>query len=173
VGPGEYRVFAARGNLAGRLEGHVSLSLAERKTVVVRVGNRPQISGRVSDSEGQPVVGSEVGLRLVDPQASSGLTKSTDASGGFLLEGFMPGSYGLAARSREHAPAGRILQVGEEDLRVDLVLESGAQLEGKAISSTGEAVEGAAVQAQVVAANTLGGEVVDFATTTKEGTFRL
>src|SRR6266851_1559339 len=171
--PGEYRVFAARGNLAGRLEGQVSLGLAERKTVVVRVGNRPQISGRVSDSEGQPVVGAEVGLRLVEPQASSGLTASTDASGGFLFEGVLPGSYGLVARSREHAPARRILQVGEEDLRVDLVLESGAQLEGKAISSTGEAVEGAAVQAQVVAANRLGGEVVDFTTSSNEGAFLL
>lgn len=171
--PGEYRVFAARGNLAGRLEGQVSLGLAERKTVVVRVGNRPQISGRVSDSEGQPVVGAEVGLRLVEPQASSGLTASTDASGGFLFEAVLPGSYGLVARSREHAPARRILQVAEEDLRVDLVLESGAQLEGKAISSTGEAVEGAAVQAQVVAANRLGGEVVDFTTSSNEGAFRL
>ncbi len=171
--PGEYRIFAARGNLAGRLEGQVSLGLGERKTVVVRVGNRPQISGRVSDSEGQPVVGAEVGLRLVEPQASSGLTASTDASGGFLFEGVLPGSYGLVARSREHAPARRILQVGEEDLRVDLVLESGAQLEGKAISSTGEAVEGAAVQAQVVAANRLGGEVVDFTTSSNEGAFRL
>ncbi len=171
--PGEYRIFAARGNLAGRLEGQVSLGLGERKTVVVRVGNRPQISGRVSDSEGQPVVGAEVGLRLVEPQASSGLTASTDASGGFLFEAVLPGSYGLVARSREHAPARRILQVAEEDLRVDLVLESGAQLEGKAISSTGEAVEGAAVQAQVVAANRLGGEVVDFTTSSNEGAFRL
>src|SRR5262249_28251420 len=69
--PGEYRVFAARGNLAGRLEGHVSLGLGERRTVVVRVGKRPQISGRVSDSEGQPMVDAEVRLRLVDHQAAS------------------------------------------------------------------------------------------------------
>jgi hypothetical protein len=151
----------------------VGVGLGERKTVVVRVGKRPQISGRVSDSEGQPVVGAEVGLRIVGPQASSGLTASTDTNGGFLFEGVFPGSYGLIARSREHAPARRILQVGEEDLRVDLVLESGAQLEGKVISSTGEAVEGAAVQAQLVAANRVGGEVIDFATTSKEGAFRL
>ncbi|HEX5759760.1 MAG TPA: carboxypeptidase-like regulatory domain-containing protein [Thermoanaerobaculia bacterium] len=147
----------------GRLLARTPPSGASAPPLRMVLGSGQTASGRVIDSEGNPIAGVEVSLARVErPHGRrSGLAFSigrhggpratTDAAGRFRFRHLEAGEYDLSAARQGFAAAGRQgvevpVQAAEADLG-ELVLEPGVVLAGRVTGAKGVPVAGAHVAA--------------------------
>lgn len=151
----------AQGFLPGEVEG-VSAPTATAASLVLDRAAR--LSGRVVDAEGQPIVGASLDLSTDRPGEERGLVRSTGRSdtsttseedGRFAFEGVRPGR----ARLRASAPGFQEALLEELEVpagkpveNVKVVMERGAVIEGRVLTSAGEPVGDARVIADSAAA---------------------
>jgi len=170
VAPGRVAVCAQAPGYAEARSREVELGQGEhRDGLVLRLGTGGAIAGRVQTASGQPVEGAQVqALRLSDAAPAGGDT--TDATGGFRVDGLEGGEYSVAAS----APPGRALaaavRVGDrEEAEVVLVL-GGDVIRGRVVDSSARPVPGALVSAAPMDG---GGQAARAAATDASGAFRV
>lgn len=151
----------AQGFLPGDVEG-VSAPTATPASLVLDRAAR--LGGRVVDAEGKPIVGASLELSTERPGEERGLVRSTGRSdtsttseedGRFAFEGVRPGR----ARLRASAPGFQDALLEELEVpagkpveNVKVVMERGAVIEGRVLTSAGEPVGDARVIADSAAA---------------------
>ncbi len=117
-----------------------------------------KVSGRVVDLEGKPIVGATIGLQRTRSEGFGGRSmqfqmrndESSDAEGKFLFDAVDPGTIALEASApgmqKKSMPSVEVPS-GKDITDVAFVLEAGATLEGRVLSSDGQPVAGAEVGA--------------------------
>jgi protocatechuate 3,4-dioxygenase beta subunit len=116
------------------------------------------IEGKVTDAAGRPVPGARVDARAAaaaagaDPTSpevrASARTAFSGHDGSYRIRGAPAGASEVRAQALGHAPA--VIPVSPVEgnvLKVDIVLDSGAAIEGRVVDSGGAPVPGAEVEA--------------------------
>lgn len=149
VDPGDYQLRAQKGALVGQLPRAVTVTLAVYVgDLTIACDPAASISGRVRSSGGAPIAGARLRLHQDFTRLDRVRTRSAP-DGSYRIEGVLPGKYLLEASASGHAPARKDnLVVAERDLSgVDLTLGEPAEVSGKVVTSDGQPVEGATVEA--------------------------
>jgi hypothetical protein len=110
-------------------------------------GNAGRILGVVADQQGAAVAGASV--TITDTQRGVSRTLNTDDAGEFNAPNLLPGSYSVRAEAQGFRPTertGLTLEVNQ-DLRVDIQLQIGAETEKVEVSADAPVIEttGAAI----------------------------
>jgi protocatechuate 3,4-dioxygenase beta subunit len=178
--PGRYRVLLQTGPLpvSGGASAEITVPDREHVRQDIHLGS-DGVTGRVTDTEGRPVVGAVVSATAEGAPASAHaafLVAETDAEGRYAIQGLHEGTYRLTAS----APGFRIgstdpvgLAEGSGVVVVDIRLESGSLLRGRLIDDFGGGIPGAAILVAPSGSQDTWGTGAATALTDVNGTFRL
>ncbi|HWM93453.1 MAG TPA: carboxypeptidase-like regulatory domain-containing protein [Thermoanaerobaculia bacterium] len=146
----------ARGFLPGEVEGVPAPTPPNTKTVAVVLDPAARVAGRAVDGEGLPVAGAELSLSTERTGEERGLIRQagrsegaavSDEDGRFTFEGVRPGRAEIRASAAGLQPAVlKDLEVSAKGLdNVKVVMERGAVVEGRVLTSAGDPVGDARV----------------------------
>ncbi len=159
ISPGRIEVAVApgRGWIASELLAITVTAGEERRDVVLRVTTGAELTGRVTDRAGRPVVGAAVRVtgsrRSVSGFGAMGWSDETrahgetDGDGSYALAGLDPAveETVISVHHPDFATLEQPLELRPGSNRLDLVLQEGASLSGVVMTGTGEPVEGARI----------------------------
>ncbi|HEX6085943.1 MAG TPA: carboxypeptidase regulatory-like domain-containing protein [Thermoanaerobaculia bacterium] len=157
------------------------LELPQRDPVTIILEPGSRVSGRVSNEQGEAVVGAVVSVRPSDsalPPGLSGQTITSDAAGAFTLGELPPGKFALAASARGYMAAeARVIDVrkGEQLDDVTLTMRRGSVVEGVVLGPNGAPATGAriTVRGRLTPERMLDLEVAGSVRTDGEGRYRM
>ncbi|MFC5752195.1 MFS transporter [Actinomadura rugatobispora] len=125
---------------------------------------RPQIRGRVTGGDGDPVASAT--LTLIDVGGQQLGRAFTREDGRYALGVPGPGTYVLIAATGEHEPQAATLVVGDRTVDFDLALAANGGLAGTVRGAQGDPIEGA-----MVVVTDVRGEVVGTCRTGNDGAY--
>lgn len=143
----------AAGHRPGTVEG---VAAPNERPVRIVLDRGVRVAGRVVDAGKRPVAGAHLSLRAERPGGERGLIRFvggvnasavSDEDGRFTFEGMTPGTAELDATAAGFQPAKlENVAIPEKGLdNLEVVLERGAVIEGRVLTSAGDAVEDARV----------------------------
>ena len=174
-------------DVTARKSGYVAstlpqIELPQRDPLVVILEHGSRVTGRVSNEQGEAVVGAVVSVRPSDsalPPTLSGQTATSDAAGSFTLGELPPGKFALTASARGYVAAeARVIDVrkGEPLDDVALTLRRGSAIEGVVLGPNGAPASGARItvrSGRLTPERMLDLEVAGSARADGEGRYRL
>ncbi len=137
------------------------------------------VTGLITDGDGKAVSGVRVaraaqGGRRAFAFRQSNITSSAD--GRYRLEGLPPGQHVLSYRHERYREAVRDVEIGQGEVRLDVVMEPGLEIAGRVVDADGAPVAEAKVEAMAavpdITQRLLGGGRGGEASA-EDGTFRL
>ena len=123
-----------------------------KRTVVLTMQRGVSVGGRITDRDGNPVLGAVV-IRGENPYLESGSQEvTTDANGRYCFPPVSPGPLTVTVVAQGWAPDLRRVPVGETPGSVDFRLQRGKNLRIQVVDSNGEPVSGASMGLELDAA---------------------
>jgi protocatechuate 3,4-dioxygenase beta subunit len=173
---GQYNLIAAKSgydNWSKTVAITANLDLVQNIALTLTAGATfGNVSGKVTDTNGNPVSGSIV--NLVDPNGNVKYVATTDANGDYSITGVIPGDYTLSLTKPGFSNQSQTVTIGAQDKITDnTVLTPGTNnstgsLGGQAVGANGQPLAGA--QVSVIDQN---GNVKYTATTDQNGNYSI
>jgi protocatechuate 3,4-dioxygenase beta subunit len=170
VPPGDTQVVVnAPGYTAGRVAG---LNVEDGKTIAgVEVGleTGTRLTGRITNSEGQPISGATVRQDDGSPIRMPDGMASTDANGEYAIESLQPGEKTFQISANGYLPDSRSITLSGRDARLDVQLSPGMKVAGVVVTDAGTPLGDARVSVRGISGG-MGGRSTR---TDANGTFQL
>ncbi|PYQ23856.1 MAG: hypothetical protein DMF79_02950, partial [Acidobacteria bacterium] len=154
--PGKYTVVARHADFAPGVASGITVDAEGRADVTIPLARGIAVTGRLVDTEEQPLAGSvaaqEVEGQPIARSLAELLRADTGADGHFRIDRVPPGSYVLGARARGHSGRRIEAELGARQALIDLgdiTLERGLAISGRVLTSAGTPVADAQIATRV------------------------